>query len=180
VQAIDRHLRYGGKLIGICGGYQMIGNTIHDPDGIEDSAGSSPGLGLMDFETTLEPFKQLHNVEGFLLPNKVPVRGYEIHMGTTRGSALLRPAIDLGSRQDGVISEDNQILCTYLHGLFDHPQACDALLQWAGLDNANSADYQRYREQEIDRVADMLEAELDYRRLTEILGLRTSPHFSPD
>ena len=180
VQAIDRHLRYGGKLIGICGGYQMIGNTIHDPDGIEDSAGSSPGLGLMDFETTLEPFKQLHNVEGFLLPNKVPVRGYEIHMGTTRGNALLRPAIDLGSRQDGVISEDNQILCTYLHGLFDHPQACDALLQWAGLDNANSADYQRYREQEIDRVADMLEAELDYRRLARILGLRTFSRMRPD
>jgi adenosylcobyric acid synthase len=173
VEAINRHLRYGGKLIGICGGYQMIGNTIHDPDGIEDAAGSSPGLGLMDFETTLEPVKQLNNVEGFLLPHKVPVRGYEIHMGTTRGNALLRPAIDLGNRQDGVISEDNQILCTYLHGLFDHPQACDALLQWAHLDNANSTDYQRYREQEIDRVADMLEAELDYRRLARILGLRT-------
>lgn len=178
VEAINRHLRYGGKLIGICGGYQMIGKTIHDPDGIEDTAGSSPGLGLMDFETTLEPVKQLNNVEGFLFRHKVPVRGYEIHMGTTRGSALSRPAIDLGNRQDGVISEDNQILCTYLHGLFDHPPACDALLQWARLDKANSADYQRYREQEIDRVAAMLEAELDHRHLAGILGL--GPKCYPD
>jgi adenosylcobyric acid synthase len=169
---IKKHLRYGGKLIGICGGYQMVGQHIHDPEGIEGKAGSQLGLQLMDFETTLAPVKQLTQVTGYLFDSKVRVDGYEIHMGITDGPDLIRPAIDLGDRTDGVISSDNQILCSYLHGLFDHHEACDALLQWAGLDADASVDYQALRQREIDRVATMLETEIDFDLLAANIGLK--------
>jgi adenosylcobyric acid synthase len=168
---IKKHLRYGGKLIGICGGYQMIGQHIHDPEGIEGKAGSQSGLQLMDFETTLASVKQLTQVTGYLFDSKVRVDGYEIHMGITDGPDLIRPAIDLGDRTDGVISSDDQILCSYLHGLFDYHEACDALLQWAGLDADSSIDYQALRQREIDRVATMLETEINFDLLAANIGL---------
>ena len=170
-QHIKKHLRYGGKLIGICGGYQMIGQMIHDPGEIETSQGSQAGLGLMDFETRLSPAKQLNRVSGKLFGGKIPVQGYEIHMGVTSGPALEKPAIDLGSRSDGVISKDGQIMCSYLHGLFDHPEACKALLHWAGLNTADSMDYQLYRQKEIDRVAKMLATEINLDALAGIIGI---------
>ena len=169
---IKKHLRYGGKLIGICGGYQMIGQQIHDPDGIEGKPGSQPGLQLMDFETTLAPVKQLTQVNGTLFGKSIPVTGYEIHMGITEGEALKKPAIFLDDRFDGVLSDDNQILGTYLHGVFDHHEACDALLQWAGLNAEASVDYQDLRQREIDRVAAMLEAEIDFDSLAASIGLK--------
>lgn len=168
---LKKHLRYGGKLIGVCGGFQMVGTVIHDPDGIEGSLKKQTGLGLMDFATTLNPIKQLVNVTGRLALDHAQVDGYEIHAGETHGPAMQHAAIDLGGRTDGAISEDNQILCTYLHGLFDNQQACDALLKWASLDDGQSFDYQALREREIDRVAYMLEAEADFQQLARIAGL---------
>lgn len=170
-EQIKKHLRYGGKLIGICGGYQMIGQQIHDPDGNEGKAGSQPGLQLMNFETTLAPVKQLTQVSGTLFGTHTPVTGYEIHMGVTEGEALNKPAIQLGDRSDGVVSDDDQILCTYLHGVFDHHEACDALLKWAGLDAEAAVDYQALRQREIDRVAAMLEEEIDFDALAASIGL---------
>ena len=125
----------------------------------------------MDFETTLSPAKQLNRVSGKLFCNNIAVRGYEIHMGITSGPALQRPAIDLGDRSDGVVSKDGQIVCSYLHGLFDHPQACNALLQWAGLNAADSMDYELYRQKEIDRVAEMLATEINLDQLAGIIGI---------
>lgn len=168
---LKKHLRYGGKLIGVCGGLQMLGSVIHDPEGIEGSVKTQMGLGLMDFETTLNPIKQLVNASGHLAIDNAAVDGYEIHVGETHGPAMQRAAIDLGDRSDGAISEDNQILCTYLHGLFDNQQACTALLKWAGLDNEDSFDYLALREREIDRVAQMIEAETDFDQLAGIAGL---------
>lgn len=163
---LARHLRYGGKLIGICGGMQMLGTVLHDPLGLEGNAGSIHGLGLLDFETTLEPQKHLERVSGtLLLGSGARMSGYEIHMGVTRGTALQRAALDLGKRRDGAISPDGQILATYVHGLFDEPEACVALLQWAGLGKALSLDYRALREQSIDRLADALAAHLDLERL---------------
>lgn len=171
---IKKHLRYGGKLIGICGGYQMIGQTIHDPDGIEGKAGSQPGFQLMDFETTLAPIKQLTQVHGRLFGTHTPVTGYEIHIGVTQGEALNKPAIQIDDRFDGVISDDNQIMGTYLHGIFDHHQACDALLKWSGLDADAAVDYQVLRQREIDRVATMLDDEIDFDGLASNIGLTSS------
>ncbi|MCB1778322.1 MAG: cobyric acid synthase, partial [Candidatus Competibacteraceae bacterium] len=164
--AIDRHLRYGGKLIGICGGFQMLGRAVHDPAGLEGEPGSSPGLGLLDFTTTLEPEKQLHRVTGRLLMENAAVTGYEIHAGISCGPALDRPAIGLDDgRQDGAQSDDGQILGVYLHGLFDAAPARDALLRWTGLAVRETPDYQELREAGIDRLADAIAEHLDLRLL---------------
>jgi adenosylcobyric acid synthase len=132
-EAIRRHLRYGGKLIGICGGLQMLGRALHDPLGLEGVAGSMPGLGWLDYETRLAAEKTLENVAGtLLLPGAAALAGYRIHMGVTRGAALEQPAAMLAGAPDGALSDDGQILATYCHGLFDSPPALAALLTWAG------------------------------------------------
>ncbi|EKT4466871.1 cobyric acid synthase [Pseudomonas putida] len=170
--AIARHLRYGGKLIGICGGLQMLGQQVHDPLGLEGAAGSSPGLGLLDYATVLEAEKQLRNVCGTLGLEQAAVSGYEIHAGVTRGPALERPAVQLvDGRCDGAISADGQIFATYLHGLFEGSHSCAALLRWAGLEDAQAIDYEALRERDIERLADLVERHLDTTRLRELCGV---------
>ncbi|HEB97311.1 MAG TPA: cobyric acid synthase [Sedimenticola thiotaurini] len=168
-RAIHRHLRYGGRLIGICGGFQMLGRRLHDPHGLEGDPGSSDGLGLLQMETTLAPAKQLRNVQGRLVLERAPVHGYEIHAGITTGAALSRPALQLDGRADGALSDDRQILGTYLHGLFDSPGACAALLAWAGLEGVRRHDYPALREASIERLADAVEEHLDTALLETLL-----------
>ncbi|CAJ0712410.1 Cobyric acid synthase [Ralstonia edaphis] len=168
--AIARHLRYGGKLIGICGGMQMLGRRLHDPQGLEGAAGSVDGLGYLDFETTLEAAKQLRQVRGTLAGSGATIAGYEIHMGVTEGAALARPAVHLNDgRADGAISADGQIFATYLHGLFDTPDACRALLAWAGVRDAQAQDYAALREASLERLADTCETHLDLAALFRTL-----------
>ena len=172
--ALARHLRYGGKVIGLCGGFQMLGRAIHDPLGLEGPPGSTPGLGFLDLETILAAEKRLTNVTGRLSLDEAPVTGYEIHAGVTTGPGLARPAVLLGDGPDGAVSPDGQVLGTYLHGLFDAPTACAALLAWAGLDRPQAADYEALREATIERLADMVEAHLDTGALGRLLGLEKS------
>ena len=218
VPALRRHLRYGGKVIGVCGGFQMLGRQVHDPDGIEGPAGSSAGLGLLDIETTIGREKQLRNVQGTLtlgaqnastiatpdngtanntsttfapspVTERIPVNGYEIHMGSSFGAALSRPMIRIetatGVRFDGAQSDDGQVLGTYLHGLFDHPEAARALLDWASdtgalpriAHDASSSpttrqgmvgfDLAERREADLNRLTDAVEAHLDLRQLAQ-------------
>ncbi|MEN8641167.1 cobyric acid synthase [Pseudomonas sichuanensis] len=170
--AIARHLRYGGKLIGICGGLQMLGREVHDPLGLEGPAGSSAGLGLLDYETVLEAEKQLRNVSGTLALAQSPIAGYEIHAGVSRGPALEHPAVQLqDGRCDGAISADGQILATYLHGLFEGSQSCAALLRWAGLADVQAIDYEALRERDIERLADLVEQHLDTAHLRQLCGI---------
>jgi adenosylcobyric acid synthase len=168
-QAIYRHLRYGGKVLGICGGLQMLGNTLGDPHGIEGEPGSSDGLGLLDIDTVLEREKQLHRVQGRLTLNGAPISGYEIHAGITHGAGLLRPLARLDDRSDGALSADGQVAGTYLHGLFDTDSARAALLQWAGLSDSEPFDYHARRETDIDRLADCCNRYLDWSRLDPLL-----------
>ncbi|WP_407311519.1 cobyric acid synthase [Pseudomonas sp. nanlin1] len=176
-QAISRHLRYGGKLVGICGGLQMLGERVDDPLGLEGPAGSSPGLGLLSFVTELEADKQLRNVTGQLSLEDAPVSGYEIHAGVTRGAALAHPAVRLADgRWDGAISADGQIFCTYLHGLFESPQSSSALLRWAGLTDVQAVDYHALREFDIERLADLVERHLDTTRLLQLCGQPAQGH----
>lgn len=171
-RTILRHLRYGGRVIGICGGFQMLGREINDPLGLEGPPGHSPGLGLLDLTTTLGPHKQLRNVCGTLALEEAPLTGYEIHAGVTRGRALKHPVVHLPDRTDGALSEDGQILGTYLHGVFESASACDALLRWAGLNEPNTADYAELREAGIDRMADAIEQHLDLKHLmADCLGV---------
>ncbi len=167
-EAIKRHLRYGGKVIGICGGYQMLGQAIHDPQGLEETAGSSEGLGLLDIETTLEAEKQLTRVSGRLSLESARVEGYEIHMGVTRGDGLMRPAIQLEGHSDGATSSDGMVLGSYLHGLFDHTEACRALLRWAGMKEVEDIDYRAIKELELERLADAMEQHLDLQSLFKL------------
>lgn len=170
--AIARHLRYGGKLIGLCGGLQMLGRAIHDPRGIEGASGSSEGLGWLDLETELAPGKQLRNVGGRLSFADAALRGYEIHCGVSHGPALAHPACALDDgRSDGALTADGQILATYLHGLFDHPEALHALLGWAGLRAAAQLDIRALRDDSLERLADAVETHLDAGVLGGLLGV---------
>ncbi|CRM38408.1 Cobyric acid synthase [Pseudomonas sp. 24 E 1] len=170
--AVARHLRYGGKVLGICGGLQMLGEQVHDPLGLEGLAGSSDGLGLLAFSTTLEEEKQLRNVRGRLLLEDADVSGYEIHAGVTSGDALSNAAVRLDDgRSDGAQSADGQVLGTYLHGLFETPAACSALLRWAGLQDVQEVDYHALRERDIERLADLVENHLDTELLRKLCGI---------
>ena len=178
--AICRHLRYGGKVIGICGGFQMLGRSLADPLGLEGRPATLPGLGWLALDTVLEAHKQLGNARGHLAAQvvtggevgtygEVQVRGYEIHMGVSSGPALQRPALWLegpdGRRADGALSDDGQILGTYLHGLFDTPETLSVLLAWAGLKSAQRVDLAARREADLDRLADAVETSCDIHAL---------------
>ncbi len=170
-KAIQKHLRYGGKVIGLCGGYQMLGRAINDPLGLEGQPGSTPGLGVLECLTTLESEKQLRNVSGHLaLPGKPAMNGYEIHLGVTRGDGLERAAVELADgRSEGAISADGQIFATYCHGVFDHPDALTALMAWAGLQETAQVDFPARREADLNRLADSVEAALDWEKLKAYL-----------
>ncbi len=155
--AIARHLRYRGKVIGICGGFQMLGRSVIDRQGVESGVGESAGLGLLDMVTELGSEKRLALVGGRCSFADAAVSGYEIHLGTSAGPALARQAFDIDGRGEGAISPDGQILGTYLHGVFDTPDACLALLRWAGLETGVGVDLARLREESLERIADMAE-----------------------
>ena len=169
--AIATHLRYGGKLVGICGGFQMLGRQLHDPLGLEGRPGSAAGLGLLDCETTLAAEKQLKNVSGTLnLPGSPAVTGYEIHMGVSTGPALTNAAATLNGQADGARSADDRILATYCHGLFDAPEALAALLRWAGAGTTGTHfDAAARREADIDRLADSVDQAFRWDKLAGLL-----------
>jgi len=160
-ERIRRHLRYGGKVIGICGGFQMLGTIVDDPHGVEGAPGQSAGLGVLDLQTTLTREKRLAQVRGRCAFDTARagagVQGYEIHMGESRGPALARPAFEIAGRDEGAVSEDGQVIGTYLHGLFDDADACAALLHWAGLHSDHRVDTAALREASLDRIADAAE-----------------------
>ena len=172
-EAINKHLRYGGRILGICGGFQMLGKAIHDPLGIESGAGSTTGLGLLDIETTLKEDKQLHNVIGTLVTDGSEITGYEIHSGITIGKGLKKPFVQLKTHTDGAISADKNIIGTYLHGLFESSQACQHLLAWAGLKDIKHEDYRQRREDDINRLADAVEQHLDMSLVNKLLDIDT-------
>ncbi|HSC67953.1 MAG TPA: cobyric acid synthase [Cellvibrio sp.] len=171
---IYKHLRYGGKLIGICGGLQMLGEQIHDPKGLESTPGSSTGLGLLALETTLVPHKVLQQCNGFLWNKTSALQGYEIHCGISTGAALASPACYIKSNNEllpeGAISDDGFILGSYIHGLFDHPEALAGLLHWAGLDSSAALDINQTREESLERLAQATESALAPEFLQQLLA----------
>jgi adenosylcobyric acid synthase len=150
----------------------MLGRSISDPLGLEGPAGDSPGLQWLELDTVLEAEKHLRNTSGVLTLEGAEVRGYEIHAGMSRGPALDKPSALLeGGQPDGAVSSDGRILGTYLHGIFELPTACAALLRWAGLRDPQQIDYRQVREQAIERLADSVEAHLDMGVILRLLGL---------
>jgi adenosylcobyric acid synthase len=166
---LQRHLRYGGKVMGICGGFQMLGELIEDPQGVESDRLQINGLGLLEMQTVLNKQKKLSNVGGYFMNENIPVHGYEIHVGTSSGPALSRPAFVIEGKPEGAISIDGSILGTYLHGIFESTQGCQALLDWAGLEQADAIDYFALREQGIDRLADAIDDCFDKQQLQKLI-----------
>ena len=170
-KAIQKHLRYGGKLLGICGGFQMLGQRLVDDLGIEGTPSDELGLGWLAMETQLLPDKQLKRRAGVLLPTDAPCAGYEIHAGISTGAALQRPLVRFeNGDHDGACSEDGQVIGTYLHGLFDTESAIETVLKWAGLAQVDKFDYNQERERQINRLADATEQHLDLNRIRSLLG----------
>ncbi len=112
------HLRRGGEVLGICGGYQMLGREIRDPEGVEGAPGVTEGLGLLDIVTEMTGAKTTRLVTGRALEGGFPVTGYEIHVGRTTGDGLARPWLEIAGRQEGAVSADGKVRGTYVHGLF--------------------------------------------------------------
>ncbi|QQR37880.1 cobyric acid synthase [Devosia oryziradicis] len=155
---IAAHHRAGGKVLGICGGYQMLGRSIADPDGIEGAPGTSPGLGLLDVETVLTPVKQLRVEQATHTASGAAISGYHMHMGVTEGSDRSRPFAQVSGTPEGAISADGRVAGTYLHGLF----AADPFRR-AFLGNAASPDlaYEAGIELSLDDLAAHLEKHLN-------------------
>ncbi|MEC3911173.1 cobyric acid synthase [Sphingobium sp. CR2-8] len=156
---IRAHHRRGGAVLGLCGGYQMLGRTIADPEGVEGPAGSVAGLGLLDVETRLSGAKTLEQVRGEALG--ADFSGYEMHMGVTKGPDCSRPfAVIDGVRADGAISRDGRVMGSYVHGLLGSTALRDALLRRLGGQSAG-ADYDRSVEDALDEIAALLETHVD-------------------
>ena len=173
-QALEQHLRYKGKLIGICGGYQMLGQLISDPHGIENDGKTIQvnGFGFLDCDSELKHEKQLTQSFGKLIHpdfESSEVSGYEIHCGQTRTNEATLMQLESGEF-DGSVSSDGQILGTYLHGCFDQASSANALLKWAGLNKTSKVNLNDVREQQLNRLADCLEKHLEASLFTNIIN----------
>ncbi len=163
------HHRRGGRVLGICGGYQMLGRQIHDPEGIEGAAGSSAGLGLLDIETVLQGDKALREVAGLHLGTDQPLRGYEIHLGQSCGPDRARPFARIAGQDEGAVSGSGRVSGTYLHGLFAEDGFRAAYL--AALGGRSDLAYDARIEEVLDHLAAHLEQHLDLDRMLRIAGL---------
>jgi adenosylcobyric acid synthase len=156
---IAAHVRRGGRVLGLCGGYQMLGRSIADPDGIDGPAGTVAGLGLLDIVTVMTADKSTREVTGRHNASGAPVRGYEIHLGRSEGPDCARPMVTIDDRPDGAGSADGRIQGTYVHGLFTSDEFRRAWLGEFGV--ASRLAYEDRVEEALDALADHLEAHLD-------------------
>lgn len=161
------HVRRGGHVLGLCGGYQMLGKQIIDKDGIEGHAGSYDGLGLLDVVTQMVPEKRLALTEATYLPTGDAVRGYEIHIGVTTGADCARAWLDMDGRRDGAATPDGRVMGCYMHGLFAADGFRAAYLSGLG-GIAGNASYADTVEATLDALAEHLERHLDLDALLEI------------
>jgi adenosylcobyric acid synthase len=166
------HVRRGGAVLGICGGFQMLGRRIADPAGIEGPPGEAEGLGLLDLETVLSGEKQLHEVRGKELMSGAPVHGYEMHVGRSTGPALSRPMLDLGGRPDGAVSPDGRIMGCYVHGLFAADGFRHAFLARLKERQASGLIFEQQIDATLDMLADHLEAHADLEGLLALARAR--------
>ncbi|MEP9389100.1 cobyric acid synthase [Mesorhizobium sp. KR9-304] len=154
------HRRRGGHVVGICGGFQMLGRVVRDPDGIEGNVTETEGLGLLDIETVMEPEKTVRNVTARSVAFDTPLSGYEIHLGRTTGPDCLRPAAVISGVEDGATSADGKVFGTYMHGLFGADEFRQKFLESLGVKGAG-IDYRAEVERALDELAAHLETHLD-------------------
>ncbi len=164
------HRRRGGRILGLCGGYQMLGRRIADPDGIEGPPGSAEGLGLLDVETVMTPEKRLEPVSGRHLASGEAVAGYEMHIGRTEGPDRGRPLLEIAGRPEGAVSADGLVAGTYCHGVFGSDGVRRAVLSELGHPPSDLV-YGETIEATLDALAAHLEAHLDIDRMLRLAGL---------
>ena len=169
---IAGHLRRGGVVLGICGGYQMLGRAIRDRHGVEGRPAESAGLGLLEIETELTCDKILTETSGVDVISNQPVRGYEMHMGASTGPGLARPMLRLAGRPEGAVSADGRVYGCYLHGLLASDGFRHAFLNRIRQRQQSGVAYEAEVERTLDELARHLEAHLDLDRLLEVAGAR--------
>jgi len=164
---IAAHVRRGGTVLGLCGGYQMLGKTVSDPDGVEGPAGTVDGLGLLDIETVLSSEKKLTSAKG-TTADGISFAGYEMHMGVTTGADCARPFAHLADgTPEGAVSGNGRVIGTYIHGLFADDRQRSAWLSRLGAGPATVA-YDELVESTLDRLAKHLATFIDLDRLLSV------------
>lgn len=166
---LQMHLRRGGRIIGICGGYQMLGRSVADPLGLEGAPRTVEGLGLIDVETVMAAEKTVRNSKAHSLEHDVPLSGYEIHLGVTEGPDTVGAPIEIDGRPDGASSADGRVIGTYLHGLFSSDPYRRKLLESFGIEGGGKS-YRAMVDEALDELAAELETRLSRDWLTQLLG----------
>jgi adenosylcobyric acid synthase len=165
---LKAHARRGGHVLGICGGYQMLGTQISDPDGLEGAAGSVAGLGLLDVETMLQGDKMLVDIFGESADGSAPFKGYEMHIGRTTGAGCAKPLLHFADgRKEGAVNGSGRIAGCYVHGLFSEDRQRDHWLRRIASQPSSLA-YETEIEATLDRLADHIERHIDCDRLLEL------------
>ncbi len=169
------HRRAGGRLLGICGGYQMMGTRILDPNGVDGAPGEADGLGLLDVETVMQPNKRVNPVSGKCAITGMGIDGYEIHTGQTTGPDTQHPFAFIGDMPDGACSNDGKVEGTYLHGIFANDAFRQRWLERTGVTSEHMFNYGTEVETALDAIADGVEASVDIDALLKAAGLPASP-----
>jgi adenosylcobyric acid synthase len=164
--------RQAKRVLGLCGGYQMLGHMVHDPDGVEGKQGSVEGLGLLDIVTTLTGDKTLENVTATHIPSGEKLTGYEIHMGRSEGPDCARPFAEISGRADGAISADGLIEGTYLHGIFSSDAFRAAWLARLGAPATREVAYDAMVDATLDALGAHMEQHVNLDLLLEIASTR--------
>ena len=162
------HVRRGGRVLGVCGGYQMLGQRIEDPQGLEGDQRACEGLGLLDVATVMSPSKTLAQVSGRCLIEGAPFTGYEMHLGVTTGPDALRPVLEMADgRRDGAMAANQRVRGVYVHGLFNDDRQRAAWLRWIGAQASDLA-YEQGLEETLDALAAHLEQHIDCDRILSL------------
>ena len=154
------HLRRGGRVLGICGGYQMLGQVVRDPDGIEGVAGETLGLGHLAIDTAMTPDKRLTRTEAVHAATGLAMQGYEIHIGRSDGPDRARPFAHIDGQPEGAVSQDGRVMGSYLHGMFSNDTFRAGFLRQIGA-QASGSTYSAAVETTLDALAAHLEAHVD-------------------
>ncbi|WP_319531955.1 cobyric acid synthase [uncultured Cohaesibacter sp.] len=165
---IKAHARKGGHVLGLCGGYQMLGKNIHDPLGVEGPAGSSTeGLGLLDIDTIMAGEKRTVRVKGTHIDSQCDMHGYEIHIGSSEGSDRSRPLFSIDGKDEGARSANGHIMGSYIHGLFNQDSFRRAFFEAMG-HQASSHSYDAMVDETLDQLAEHVAANLDVDGLLKV------------
>jgi adenosylcobyric acid synthase len=164
---LKAHHRRGGSILGICGGYQMLGTKICDPDGIEGEAGETEGLGFLQIQTVMQAGKTVRVVSATHFATSLEIKGYEIHLGETSGADCARPFAVIDGKNEGACSKDGRVQGSYLHGLFSQDRFRKAFLDKLDI-SVSGFSYDVQIEETLDRFADHIETYLNVDKIFAI------------